>query len=134
MEKNILFPSGVPKNCSIGTSPCATHWPPGLSWQCQGNFSHVISHCQLTPCSSLRSPKHPISHLDSAQLPPPAEEKTLHLFRIRSLNSTPFIIHCMWNAVFCHCYLVSSLRVKTKLKPLLGCVNPAPYPAALRHL
>lgn len=55
MEKNTLFLSGVPRTCSLGTSPCVTHWPPGLSWQHQGNFYHVIAHCQITPCSSSRS-------------------------------------------------------------------------------
>lgn len=124
-KKNTLFPAGVPKNCSIGTSPCATHWPPGLSWQCQGNFSHVTSHCQLTPCPSPRSPGWTTSHLDSSQLPSPAEERTPpHLFILgvsTLLLLYPDFPHYPWNALFCHCYLENSLRVKTKTQapPLL---------------
>lgn len=83
-----------------------------------GELSHVTSYCQLTPCSSPRSSGWTTCHLDSSQLPPPAEEKSLHLFR-RGVSPLlllyPDFPHCPWNALFCHCYLENSLRVKTKI-------------------
>lgn len=141
MEKNTLFPAGVPKTCSLGTSPCVTHWLSGLSWQCQGNFSHVIARCQITPCSSSRSLDEDYLSFRPSSAAPSVRRGAPPFILDKGLNSAHFMSGLpSLTAHEMHCFVIlNSLLsevIKSKNKNLccsLLCES-APATAAHRYL